>query len=108
MVLETPRSERARVLSKGAGAAKLVLRLLEVWAIAGRGFVTAPNRTVSRTSGTMLVASLREGVAFFDFMTSRSACARPKKASLMILPRLVSGLSGSRVSPQPSHVSARE
>src|SRR5216683_2079249 len=108
MVLETPRSERARVLSNGAGAGP-VLRLLEVWAIAGWGFMAAPNRTVRRTSGTILVASLCEGGgAFFDFITSRSACARPKNASFTILPRLVRGLSASRVSPQPSQVSARE
>src|SRR5438045_2534718 len=105
MLLATPRSERARVLSKGTGAAAFAL--VEVCAIAGWELLAA-TRTARRKSGTMLVISLREGEASFDFLVSRTAFVRPKKASLVILPRLVRGWSRSRVSPQPSQVSARE
>ena len=71
--------------------------------------VTPPtSSTAKRTSGTMLVASLRVGVAAFDFVNSRRVCSKPRRASLTIRPRLVRGLSASRVSPHPSQVSARE
>src|SRR5882762_9439454 len=80
MLLETPRSERARVLSKGTGAAAAaVFAVMEVWAMTGRGLMAVP-RTARRQSGTMLVASLREGVASFDFVASRIAFVIPKNA----------------------------
>src|SRR6059058_892842 len=104
MLLGRPRSERARVLAKETGA---VFGMVEVCAMAGLGLMAGP-RTARRKSGTMLVASLRDGVTSSGFFISRSARVRPKKASLVILPRLVRGLSASRVSPQPSQVSARE
>src|SRR5258708_968049 len=106
MLLETPRPERARVLSKGAATGG-VFALMAVCAMAGLGLIAVPSRTARRRRGAMLVISLRCGEASFDFLASRNARVRPKKASLVILPRLVSGLSGSRGSPQPSPGSAR-
>src|SRR6266496_3534366 len=101
MLLETPRSERARVLSKRTGmAAGAIFAVMEACATAGLGLMAGPSRTARRKRGAMLVISLRCGEASLGFLASRSARVRPKKASLVILPRLVRGLSASRVSPQ--------
>src|SRR5215469_10338638 len=101
MLFDVPRSERAKVLSKGTVAGATVLGVMEVCATAGWGLMPLLS-AARRKRGTMLVASLRDGGASFDFFISRTARVRPEKASFVILPRLTSGLSGSRVSPQPS------